>query len=498
MLLRPSFLQPDPQISAEEFERGKRALIQDAAWATLVGALYGGVILTGFALELGATPVMIGALAAVPFLMQLVQLPAIVLIERVRKRKKIAVSVVAAARTIITLLAFLPFLPDRQLQLSLLIAAQVCITFFGAFAGCAVNSWLHQLLAGHPIGTLFAHRLFWSTVLSALGALAAGQLIEHWPGERLHAYSASFAAAGVAGVIGLYFLTQVPEPVMARTGPPQPILAMLRSPFGDPNFRKLIVFMGSWNFASNLAAPFLTVYLLQQLGYGLGIVTSLWAVSQVANALTLFSWGRLSDQLSNKAVLAVALPTWFGCLIALPISALPEPHALTLPLLYLIHILMGMASGGIGLASGNIGLKLAPQGKGTPYLASVTLIGAFAGGIASLSGGVLAEWFSARELSIVINWQSPDRTAALTALKFEHWEFLFAISFALGMYVMHALSRIGEGAEVSERAVIQRFFAETVRAVETMSSVAIDTLLSYFPFGRFFDRRRRSRNASRA
>src|SRR5207249_3964334 len=117
------------------------------------------------ALDLGATPMMIGALAAVPFLMQLMQLPAIVLIERVRQRKKIAVAVVTAARTIISLLAFLPFLGDRQLQLSLLIAAQVCITFFGAFAGCAVNSWLHQLLAGQPIGTLFAHRLFWSTVL---------------------------------------------------------------------------------------------------------------------------------------------------------------------------------------------------------------------------------------------------------------------------------------------------------------------------------------------
>jgi hypothetical protein len=41
-------------------------MVQDAAWASLVGALYGGVILVGFALELGATPFIIGLLGAIP------------------------------------------------------------------------------------------------------------------------------------------------------------------------------------------------------------------------------------------------------------------------------------------------------------------------------------------------------------------------------------------------------------------------------------------------
>ena len=477
--------------------RGKRALVQDAAWASLVGALYGGVILTGFALELGASPITIGLLAAIPFLMQIMQLPAIVLIERVRQRRTVAVIVVAAARAIILSLALLPFLGDARLQLALLVGAQVLITFFGAFAGCSVNSWLHQLLAGQAIGRLYAHRLFWSTVLAALGALAAGQLVEHWTGSnRLHAYAVSFAAAGVAGFIGLAFLARVPEPVMRDTGPPQRMLELLSGPFRDANFRRVIIFMGSWNFAANLAAPFLTVYLLQQMGYGLGTVTSMWAVSQVANAITLFSWGQISDRLTNKGILAVALPAWFACLIAFPASALPDPHMLTLPILYLVHIVMGMANAGIGLATGNLGLKLAPQGKGTAFLASVTLVGAFAGGIASLLGGVLATWFAARELIFVIQWYSPTHATQLTALQFQHWEFLFAISFAVGFYVLHALTRIREGKEVSERAVIQEFVLEAARMFEQMSSMTAASLATIFPFGRLFDRRRRNRRTA--
>ena len=52
------------------------------------------------------------------------------------------------------------------------------------------------------------------------------------------------------------------------------LLSAIGAPFQDRNFRRVIVFMGSWNVASNLAAPFLAVYLLRQLGYPLSTVTS--------------------------------------------------------------------------------------------------------------------------------------------------------------------------------------------------------------------------------
>ena len=472
-------------------------MVQDAAWATLVGALYGGVILIGFALELGATPFVIGLLAAIPFLAQVAQLPAIVLIERVRQRRKIAVVVVCMARILILSLALLPWLAESPTtRLTLLIGVQAVITLFGAMAGCSVNSWFHQLLAGRDLGALYARRLFWSTVIASLGALAAGHLVEHWPfGDRLHAYAFNFAAAGVLGLIGVSALLRIPEPVMHDTGPKRPIFATLREPLADMNFRRLIIFMGSWNFASNLAGPFLTVYLLQQLNLGLGTVTALWGASQMSNALTLYAWGRISDRLSNKAILSTALPAYFACLIGLPASSLPDQHALTLPLIAVIHVVMGIASGGIGLATGNIGLKLAPQASGTAYLGAVSLAGAFAGGMAALVGGALADIFASVELQLNVRWSSLTGSGQLTAMQFQHWEFLFAIAFALGLYVMHTLSRVREGDEASERAVVRDFMLEAGRTFEQMSSTVATSLAIIFPFGRLFDRRRRSRPA---
>lgn len=487
-------LSPDPEIAPEALREGKRALVRDAAWASMVGALYGGVVLVGFALQLGATPLVIGVLAAIPFFAQIAQIPAIALVERVRERKKIAVIAVSLSRLVILGLALLAFVLDDTTRLVLLLAAQVAITVLGSVTGCSVNSWMHQLLDGKGLGDLFSRRLFWSTVLASLGASAVGQLVQRWPGaSKLDPYALAFVAAGLAGFVSTYYITRVPEPRMQESGPRTPLLEMLRTPFLDANFRRVIVFMCSWNFASNLAAPFLTVYLLQQLGYGLGTVTTLWVASQVANALTMYLWGRISDRLTNKAILALALPAYFGCLVAFPFAAIPEVHALTLPLLYLIHVIMGCASGGIGLATGNLGLKLAPQGRGTSFLAAVGLAGAAAGGLASLAGGALADWFSARELNVLVHWTSASASHEITVIKFQHWEFLFGISFVLGWYVLHALSRIDEGKEHSERQVIQQLVEEASRSISQLSPIEGLKNVVLLPFGRMRDRRLKPR-----
>lgn len=487
-------LSPDPVVTPQDHERGRRALVVEAAFATTAGALYGGVILVGYALELGASPLTVGLLAAIPFLAQVSQVPAILLVERVRARRKITVLSVSAARVLIMSLALLPLLPERPLQLAALIGLQVAIALLGAVGGCAFNSWVHDLVPREMLGTLFARRLFWSTLLASLAAMAGGYSVQHWPyADRLHAYAAVFVAAGIAGLVSSRYLAAVPEPAMERTGPRPPLGELLGTPLRDPDFRGVVVFMAAWNFASNIAAPFITVYLLRQLGYQLGTVTTLWMVGQVATALAMYLWGRLSDRLSNKAVLSVALPAYFVCVVALTFTALPQVHMLTLPLLVLVHLVMGAASGGITLATGNLGLKLAPRGRGTAYLAAVGLAGSLAAGVAALAGGVLAEWFSGRGLVIAIHLTTPQATEQVRLLQFRHWEFLFAISFLLGFYVLHRLSRIREGEEHSERVVVQQFVLEAFRSIDQLSPIDGLRTVILFPFGRLRDRRLRPR-----
>lgn len=481
-------LNPHLSLPAEEIERGKQLLVKDAAWASMTGALQGGVIIVGFALALGAEPFVLGLLASIPFIGQLSQLIGVAIVERVRLRRRIAVVSLSIARGAILILALIPILPP-PIQVTVLVLMQLFIAVPSSIAGCAMNSWTHQLVPRQGMGAFFARKLFWATMIACLGSLAAGFYVDHTPfGEGAAAYSFLFGLAACAGFVSTWYVLHAPEPAM-----PAPVshgfLSRMKPPFKDRGFRKLLILMGAWNFATNLAMPFLAVYLMQKLGYSLGTVTTLWVTSQLANALTVYLWGRLSDRFSNKAVLSGALPLYFGCVAGLMFASHPALDALRLPALYAVHLIMGIAAGGVSLATANLGLKLAPHEQGTAYLASVSLVGALAGGLAPTIGGAIAQFASSTELSFLVHWVTAQGSNDFTVLAFGQWEMLFALSALLGLYVMHAMSRIEEAGPTSERAIIQEFALEALRTVNQLSSLGgLTSIIS--TFGRLADRRR--------
>jgi MFS family permease len=164
------------------------------------------------------------------------------------------------------------------------------------------------------------------------------------------------------------------------------LLPLLKKPLMDENFRKLIAFLASWQFAVNLAQPFFTVFFLRQLGFGMTFVMALSLISQFANLLTLRKWGDLADRFSNKSVLNLAAPAFIACIAAM-IVASQFPNKVEAGIyLVALHLVVGAASAGVALASGNIVMRLSPRGAAEPYMAANALITSAAAGLAPIVG----------------------------------------------------------------------------------------------------------------
>jgi MFS family permease len=485
-------LGPVDTITAVDIARGKQALIHDGAWANVVGALTSGVLLVGFALKLGASDQIIGVLAAIPFITQLAQLPAIRLIAAIRRRKLITFVATTSGRVLFVLIALLPFLPDPNVALALLIGGQLAACALGAVGGCGWNSWIHDLLPKEGLGDFFARRLVWSTAMGMAASLLGGWIIDHaadlfgGPERAVYAYSVISLLGAAAGFASSRWLTRVPE---RRMRPPDPakrpaLFTMLRVPLRDENFRRLIIFMVAWNFATNLAAPFIPVYIVHQLGYDLGFVVLLSVLSQLTNVLTLHWWGLIADRFSVKSVLAVAAPIFLACIFALPYTHTPERHALTMPMLIVLHLLMGGAAAGVGLGTGTIGMKLAREEDATAYLAAMGVFAALAAGIAPIVGGALSQWFADKELSFVLHWRTAAGATEMVAMRLRHWDFFFALAFMLGLYAVLRLDKVKEEGEVDQREVVREFMLEAQRSIRSLSTVAGLRVLTRAPFGR--------------
>lgn len=489
------------RVSEDQLSHGLSNLVRDGAYAQASGALTGGVLLVGFGLALGASNFVIGLLAAVPFLAQLAQVPTILLVERLRARRLITVTSLAISRLLLIPIAFLPFLDAPGLAQGLLILGIGIGSVLNSMSGCAWNSWIHDLVPERMLGSFFARRMFYATGFTVFIGIGAGAFVDWWGGYRPEdpamAYTALFLAGAAIGAVSTVYLARVPEPTMAPPERKIHLAHMLAEPFRDHNFRRLIWFLGSWQFATNLAAPFFTVYLVSQLGYDMTVVTVLMVVSQMANVVVLRKWGQLSDRFSNKAVLRVCGPVFLASIFAWTLVAMPEKHAYTLALLTLLHIVMGLASAGVTLASGNMGLKLAPRGRGTAYLAAGSIVNSVAAGIAPIIGGLFADDFAARELSLILRWTSGPEATEFITLRLRHWDFFFLLASVSGLYALHRLTLVEEQGRGEDRMMMTEVIAEARRAVASLSSVAGLRLMTTFPFGRVVQAARAKRMTPR-
>jgi MFS family permease len=492
-----TLLPSQEPISPSARERGLVHLMWDAGFATAVGALNSGVVLVAYALALGASNATIGLLAAIPFFTQLLQIPTVSLIERVRARRLIAVAALLTARLALLVMAAAPFLFTRETALAVIVVAETWSCAFNAIAACAWNSWIRDLVEEERLGRFFARRSIWAAGIGLLGSIAAGFAIDagqRESGAGNDMFVLLYTAGFVAGMLSTWHLARVPEPMLAP-GTPARLRDLIRRPLQDRAFLRLLRFLAAWHFAVNLAAPFFTVYLVQQLGFPMRFVVLLQVVSSLANLAVLRGWGALSDRFSNKTVLQVAAPLFILCIVAFVFAAVPEPHRFTAPYLIVLHALMGMASAGVGLGAGNIALKSAPRGQGTSYIATSSLVISTAAGIAPLLGGLGADFFASRELSVVVRYVQPGETLEFIGLRLRHWDFFFLIAAALGSYALHRLSFVTEQGAVEQRVLIDHMLLSARRTVRNLSSVAGLRVATSFTWGVLTPQRRSERGA---
>jgi MFS family permease len=297
----------------------------------------------------------------------------------------------------------------------------------------------------------------------------------------LFAYGGLFAIGSLAGLLGTYLLSRTPEPDYQPAI--TPLFSLIKLPFRHANFRQLMTYTASWNFAVNLATPFFTVYMLEKLGLSMTYVIALTTLTQVFNVFFFRRWGRYADRYSNKTVLGICAPLYLLCIVGMVFTTLPGPHAGTLPLLVLLHALMGVATAGTGLASGNIGLKLAPDTHSVAYLSMLSFTNSLAAGIAPILSG----WLSGYLVATTWTWEvtgSLPNGGSWSLISLQHWDFLFLLSSATGAGALYWLGRLQEAGDASRRVLIRRWQKEVwlwgdpklrirVRKVRALSTLTV-------------------------
>ena len=454
-------------------------------------SIIGSGFLAAYALLMGANNFQIGILAALPFLVQPTQILMIPLVERLKARKAIAVSTWTLSQAIWIPIALIPVFIEvpSALAVSALLGLIALRSLLASARNAGYNSWLRDLIPSKTLGGFFSRRLSLGTSAAIVFGLAASFFVDFWnaqnPGDAgVYGYTIAMLAGGIfIGMASPVFMALVPEPLMQTpVGGRPPLRESLAMPLRDSNFRRLMNFLFFRGFTANLAIPFFAVYMLDRIGLPLTAVIALTVVSQLSNILFLRVWGPMADRLGSKVVLSVCSSLLLLVILGWTFTTLPDRYALTIPLLVILHIFAGVAIAGINVATGVIGMKLAPTGNAAPYLAGAALATNLGSGLAPLVGGRFADFFSVRSFNVGVEWVDPSRIVALPAFSLTGYDFLFAVSFALGLASMNTLASVREEGEASRETVLEELMAGSADMSRAVSSVPGLGFITQFPY----------------
>ena len=427
-----------------------------------------GAFLISFTLAIHDSNKMVGFIVSIGSLMMVFQTPAALLIERLRRRKRIAILTALIARVIWPLIALAPFVLPKHAVMPTIIGLLVFRYMFANASGIAWGSWIRDLVPDRIMGRVFSMRMSVMIGIGAVAAFLAGMFVDYWTENNgaLSANAIVLATGGIVGLIGLIIMAQIPEPAMSVQTETAKTKALLIEPFKDKNYRNWLIFSGLWNFASSMSGPFFIVHMLKRLEISMTWVQGFAILSQILMVTLLPLWGRVSDKLGSKTVLRVASNLIVLTFLLWTFTTLPKKHALMPAVMIAIYIIGGIGWGGFWSASSVLPLKNAPKDRSTTYLSANAFVGGIAATLGPLTGGFLADAFKDLEFSIPIRFAMSGETVfSVPAFSFSSYDFLFLLSFLIGSLAVHRLKYVHEKVEAKEEEVRPEMISQLQRTL---------------------------------
>lgn len=300
-----------------------------------------------------------------------------------------------------------PGIHDKVFAILLAIA-----TVSNSLASVAWSASIAEVVPARISGSYYGRRNLTFGAWTLIAVLSAGKIVDLGNNSEV-VFGWIFAAAGLARLTGLFYLSKMKFPKGVTEKRSETFkFGELLDPLFDANYRTYMLFIGFWGLFLNMGAPFYTVYLLRRLEMNVSHTLLFATLSTLGGIVTLKSWGSLSDRFGSKPVQYVTAYSW--CFIGLIAWSITTPgrqgH------LILSYIIIGGATAGFQLTQFNLMLKLVPVGRGSAYIAVFMAVTSALTCLGPILGGTL--------LAII-----PDEVGTVLGQPITNHHLLFIISF---------------------------------------------------------------------
>ncbi|MHB9131219.1 MAG: MFS transporter [Armatimonadota bacterium] len=355
-----------------------------------------GTVLTRYAQSLDMPPFGFGLLAALPFLMALVQIPASYAVERYGHRRIVAIGGILVHRAFWLAIAAVPWIvPRAWWWLGLL--AFMAFSHASAHIGTpASTSWAADLVPSRIRGRYYAVRGQFARIINVPICLLIGWLMDHAAAHGLQTLlqmlSGMLALSAVLGMTDSLLCLALPDPWHRPWAGGLRLREIVRQPLANRNFRFYLGYTAFITFATGYIGPFVWLYLVDvvKLTNTEAVIQTMVGTS-VISLLGMRFWGEKVDQWGFKRAMLIG-----GIFIINGASAWACITPATKWIGYLPVLISSFAWPAMELAAANLLFSVSETKRdgsslGSSFIALNSAVVAVAGTLSGIFGGWMAQ-----------------------------------------------------------------------------------------------------------
>ncbi|WP_333641642.1 MFS transporter [Mesotoga prima] len=371
-----------------EYRRTRKLAIIEGSFFNLAFLVTQGFIVTGLALEYGASEMLIAIIGVLPTLAQLVQLAAPLVLKLFKDRKKAMLFSALLGRIPI---AFIPVTLALGIRAqSMLLVLLGLIAFGNSLVGTFWASIMGDVIDPATTGKYYGRRNLILSLSTMLITPVYSLILDRYEGSLGFIIVTSMATAFAITTIFLLKMHYAPPVKTFGRG------RMFKEVFSNLKFRQYLKFAFVWNFAITISGPFYAYHQLVNLKVSYSYLSILSIVASLTSMLMYVLWGKISDQIGHQSVAEFGI-LGATCLALMWVFVTPQTAVFLLPVDAIVT--------GVVWSAINLCLFTMMMGMIRGYsVESYVAVQAFLNGIGalggSLLGGFIASYLKGKSITI--------------------------------------------------------------------------------------------------
>jgi hypothetical protein len=458
----------------------KRAIIVGGCLAAAYTQLTTSPATIEYIRSIGANEFHIGILGALPTFMLFMQFVSAIVVNHLSHRRHLWFWTAMIHRVMLLPTAIGPWMfPEMsdEFWVWMLLTTTALNQGLLHFSSPLWLSWMGDYLPHQGLSTFWGHRQVWMQFTAAISLCAAAFLVHRAGVSIAVSYSIMTCIGTLCGVIDLLLFHKVDEPPVQQAPSPK-LHQIFAEPFKNREFRHYIGFMCFWNFAAMAGAPFISLYLLADIGMDLYHVLLLWTISWVGGAMLSRTLGRWADSHGSQPVLVMCVALKSSNMLALLL--IPASPVIAFWILVPCFMLDAVLNAGILIANNGFMIKNSPTENRTMYIAATQAVAGMVGGLTSVVAGWIMQRLSGHSWTIA-GWTLGQFQIMFLASILLRWIGLIMTRYVHEPHARHTWDVVQElVSDMLDRLDIRQRLA-ALSPVQIESAIAIEESTSLVP-----------------